>query len=104
LNHIASVTELLDAWREGDRSALDKLIPLVYSNLRTVAVAHLRRESGGQTIDPTALVHEACLRLVAVADPRFHNRAHFLSVASGVMRRILVDRARARVPLEQFPR
>jgi RNA polymerase sigma factor (TIGR02999 family) len=111
LNESASVTELLHAWREGDRSALDRLVPLVYSNLRTMAAAHLRRESGSQTIDPTALVHEAYLRLVGETDPEFHNRAHFLGVASRVMRQILVDRARARnadkrqggvrVPLEE---
>jgi RNA polymerase sigma-70 factor (ECF subfamily) len=111
LNESASVTELLHAWREGDRSALDRLVPLVYSNLRTMAAAHLRRESGSQTIDPTALVHEAYLRLVGETDPEFHSRAHFLGVASRVMRQILVDRARARnadkrqggvrVPLEE---
>lgn len=111
MNESASVTELLHAWREGDRSALDRLVPLVYSNLRTMAAAHLRRESGSQTIDPTALVHEAYLRLVGETDPEFHNRAHFLGVASRVMRQILVDRARARnadkrqggvrVPLEE---
>ena len=92
----STVTELLHAWREGDRTALDKLVPLVYSNLRGMAAAHLRRESGSQTIDPTALVHEAYLRLVGDTDPAFHNRAHFLGVASRVMRQILVDRARAR--------
>jgi RNA polymerase sigma factor (TIGR02999 family) len=76
-----------------------------------MAAAHLRRERGSQTIDPTALVHEAYLRLVGETDPEFHNRAHFLGVASRVMRQILVDRARARnadkrqggvrVPLEE---
>ena len=96
LNESASVTELLHAWRDGDRSALDQLVPLVYSNLRGMAAAHLHRESSSQTLDPTALVHEAYLRLVGDADPEFHNRAHFLGVASRVMRQILVDRARAR--------
>jgi len=96
LDHGESVTELLHAWREGDRSALDKLVPLVYSNLRGMAAAHLRRETGSRTIDPTALVHEAYLRLVGDTDPEYHNRAHFLGVASRVMRQILVDRARAR--------
>jgi RNA polymerase sigma factor (TIGR02999 family) len=95
LNDSTSVTELLHAWREGDRSALDRLVPLVYSNLRGMAAAHLRRETGSQTIDPTALVHEAYLRLVGDTDPEFHNRAHFLGVASRVMRQILVDRGRA---------
>jgi len=96
LSESASVTELLHAWREGDRSALDQLVPLVYANLRSMAAAHLHRESGSQTLDPTALVHEAYLRLVGDADPEFQNRAHFLGVASRVMRQILVDRARAR--------
>jgi RNA polymerase sigma factor (TIGR02999 family) len=96
LNESPSVTELLHAWREGDRAALDQLVPLVYSNLRGMAAAHLHRESGSQTLDPTALVHEAYLRLVGDADPEFQNRAHFLGVASRVMRQILVDRARAR--------
>ena len=96
MNESASVTELLRAWREGDRAALDQLVPLVYANLRTMAASHLRRETGSQTLDPTALVHEAYLRLVGGADPEFQNRAHFLGVASRVMRQILVDRARAR--------
>ncbi|HTB15324.1 MAG TPA: ECF-type sigma factor [Bryobacteraceae bacterium] len=96
LNESPSVTDLLHAWREGDRSALDRLVPLVYSNLRGMAAAHLHRESGSQTLDPTALVHEAYLRLVGDSDPEFQNRAHFLGVASRVMRQILVDRARAR--------
>jgi RNA polymerase sigma-70 factor, ECF subfamily len=110
LNESLSVTELLQAWREGDRSALDQLVPLVYANLRGMAAAHLRRETGSRTLDPTALVHEAYLRLVGDTDPEFQNRAHFLGVASRVMRQILVDRARsrkaqkrqggARVPLE----
>jgi RNA polymerase sigma-70 factor, ECF subfamily len=105
------ITALLDAWKEGDRSALDQLIPLVYSNLRRMALACLRRESVGQTLDPTALVHEAYLRMVGDTDPDFQNRAHFLGVAARVMRQILVDRARARnadkrsagirVPLEE---
>jgi RNA polymerase sigma-70 factor (ECF subfamily) len=84
LSESASVTELLHAW------------PLVYSNLRGMAAAYLRREAGSQTLDPTALVHEAYLRLVGETDPEFKNRAHFLGVASRVMRQILVDRARAR--------
>jgi RNA polymerase sigma-70 factor, ECF subfamily len=91
-----SVTVLLQAWRDGDRAALDDLVPLVYSNLRRMAAACLRREPDGQTLQPTALVHEAYLRLIGNSDPDFHNRAHFLGVAARVMRQILVDRARAR--------
>jgi RNA polymerase sigma factor (TIGR02999 family) len=91
-----SVTVLLQAWKEGDRAALDKLVPLVYTNLRRMAAAYVRRESDGQTLQPTALVHEAYLRLVGDNDPDFQNRAHFLGVAARVMRQVLVDRARAR--------
>lgn len=90
------VTVLLQAWKDGDRAALDKLVPLVYANLRRLAASYLRREPGGQTLQPTALVHEAYLRLIGDRDPDFHNRAHFLGVAARVMRQVLVDRARAR--------
>jgi RNA polymerase sigma-70 factor, ECF subfamily len=91
-----SVTTLLQAWKEGDRSALDRLVPLVYAELRRMAGACLRNESMAQTLEPTALVHEAYLRLVGESDPDFTNRAHFLGIAARVMRQILVDRARAR--------
>ena len=91
-----SVTVLLQYWRGGDRSALDRLVPLVYANLRRMAAAYLRREPDGQTLQPTALVHEAYIRLMGETDPDFHNRAHFLGIAARVMRQVLVDRARAR--------
>jgi RNA polymerase sigma factor (TIGR02999 family) len=87
---------LLQAWKEGDRAALDSLVPLVYSELRRLAAACLRQESNVQTLNPTALVHEAWLRLVGSRDPDFDSRAHFLGVAARLMRQILVDRARAR--------
>ena len=90
------VTQLLRAWKNGDRSALDQLVPLVYSELQKMAAAYLRREPDGQTLQPTALVHEAGLRLAGDADPAFNSRAHFLGVAARLMRQILVDRARAR--------
>jgi len=90
------ITALLDAWKDGDRAALDQLMPLVYANLRRMAAACLQREAGSQTLDPTALVHEAYLRMVGDTDPNFQNRAHFLGVAARVMRQILVDRARSR--------
>jgi RNA polymerase sigma-70 factor (ECF subfamily) len=96
LSEEASVTVLLQAWKDGDRAALDKLVPLVYANLRRMAAAYLRREPDGQTLQPTALVHEAYIRLIGDSDPDFHNRAHFLGVAARVMRQVLVDRARAR--------
>jgi RNA polymerase sigma-70 factor, ECF subfamily len=92
----ASVTTLLQAWKEGDRSALDQLVPLVYAELRRMAGACLKNEGPAQTLEPTALVHEAYLRLVGQSDPDFTNRAHFLGIAARVMRQILVDRARAR--------
>lgn len=90
------ITILLHQWRDGDRAALDSLVPFVYSELRRLAAACLRRESDVQTLDPTALVHEAYLRLVGDRDPDFNDRAHFLGVAARLMRQILVDRARAR--------
>jgi RNA polymerase sigma factor (TIGR02999 family) len=90
------VTQLLNAWKEGDRSALDRLVPLVYAELQKMASAYLRREPQGQTLQPTALVHEAWLRLAGNTSPDFSNRTHFLGVAARLMRQILVDRARAR--------
>jgi RNA polymerase sigma factor (TIGR02999 family) len=97
----APVTLLLHAWRDGDSTALDSLIPLVYDELKRMAAAQLSREPVGQTLQPTALVHEAWLRLVGAGDPDFgypdfHDSAHFRCVAARIMRRILVDRARAR--------
>ena len=88
------VGQLLDEWRGGDESAYDRLIPLVYADLRRLARGQLRREPAGHSLQPTVLVHEAYLRL-ADADVNWQNRVHFLSVAARVMRRILVERARA---------
>jgi RNA polymerase sigma factor (TIGR02999 family) len=90
------VTELLRAWTEGDAAAGDRLMPLVYDELRRRAAGHLRRERKNISLQPTALVHEAFLRLVDQRRVVWQNRAHFLAVASQMMRRILVDRARAR--------
>src|SRR5262245_40753475 len=89
------ITELLDAWTAGDPSARDRLIPLVYQDLRRRAAAYLRRERRGQTLQPTALVHEAYLRLIDQRRAAWSNRAQFFGVAAEMMRRILVDRARA---------
>ena len=89
------VTDLLRAWSGGDESARDELLPLIYGELRRRAAAHLRRERAGHTLQPTALVHEAYLRLVD-QDVAWKNRAQFLGLASEMMRRILVDHARAR--------
>lgn len=90
------VTVLLQAWKGGDSEALSRLIPLVYDELRRMAASHLGREASAHTLQPTALVHEAYIRLAGVAEPDFRNRAHFRCVAARVMRQILVDRARAR--------
>jgi RNA polymerase sigma factor (TIGR02999 family) len=88
------VTELLRAWSDGNDDARDRLMPLVYQELRRQAAAHIRRETPGHTLQPTALVHEAYLRLVDQRTP-WRNRAQFFGVAAELMRRILVDRARA---------
>ncbi len=90
------VTELLRAWSEGDRGALDRLVPLVYAELRRRANAQLARERGHHTLQPTALVHEAFLKLVDQRSARWENRAQFFAVSAQLMRRILVDHARAR--------
>jgi len=89
------VTGLLRAWSGGDQRARDELLPLIYGELRRRAAAHLRRERRGHSFQPTALVHEAYLRLVDQQVP-WKNRAHFFGLASEMMRRILVDHARAR--------
>jgi RNA polymerase sigma factor (TIGR02999 family) len=91
----ADVTELLQAWSEGDEGARDRLMPLVYDELRRRAAARLRRERRDHTLQPTALVHEAYLRLIDQRRAVWRNRAQFFAVASEIMRRILVDRARA---------
>jgi RNA polymerase sigma factor (TIGR02999 family) len=90
------VTEILLAWSRGDENAVERLVPLVYEDLRRRAAAALRSERPGHTLTPTALVHEAYLRLVDRDLPRFESRKHFYSVAARVMRQVLVDHARAR--------
>ena len=92
----SDVTELLRAWSDGDARALDALVPLVYEELRRRAAVALRRENVGHTLQPTALVHEAYVRLAGQRRIAWKNRAQFLGVAAEMMRRILVDRARAR--------
>jgi len=88
------VTELLVDWRDGDQAALDKLIPLVYDELHRLASRQLRRERSDHTLQTTALVHEAYLRLVDQRNANWQNRAQFFGVAAQLMRRILVDYAR----------
>jgi len=89
-----AVTALLQAWSRGDAGARDRLIPLVYDDLRRRAARQLRRERSGHTLQPTALVHEAYLRLLGQKDVVWQNRAQFFGIASQMMRRILVDHAR----------
>jgi RNA polymerase sigma-70 factor, ECF subfamily len=88
------VTRILHAWGSGDQHAVDKLMPLVYGELRRLARQYMRRERPGHTLQPTALVHEAYLRLVDQHAVKWQNRAHFFGVAAQLMRRILVDYAR----------
>lgn len=90
------VTQLLVQWKGGDRESLDRLIPLVYKELRLIAQRFLREEKPGHTLQSTALVHEAYLRLVDQSQMNWQNRAHFFGVAATIMRNILVDHARAR--------
>jgi RNA polymerase sigma factor (TIGR02999 family) len=87
---------LLDRARQGQPAAVEELVPILYTELRRIAARSLRRERPGQTLQPTALVHEAYLRLLKDADLSFQNRAHFLAIAARSMRQILVERARAR--------
>ena len=89
------VTQLLDRWATGDRGALDALMPVVYGELRKIADAYLRRERTGHTLQPTALVNEAWLRLVRQNHPRFDHRKQFYALAAQMMRRVLVDHARS---------
>ncbi len=89
------LTRILSALAAGDARAADQLLPLVYDELRQLAAARMQQEAPGQTLDATALVHEAYLRLVTPADAaRWDNRAHFFAAAATAMRRILIDRAR----------
>jgi RNA polymerase sigma factor (TIGR02999 family) len=90
------VTRLLIAWSEGDQAALEKLIPLVYQELRRLAKLYLKRERPGHSLQTTALVHEAYLRLIDSSRVRWQNRAHFFAISAQLMRRILVDFARSR--------
>jgi RNA polymerase sigma-70 factor, ECF subfamily len=91
---LRNVTELLRAWSNGDRPALDQLTPLVYQELRKLAASCLRRERPGHTLQPTALIHEAYLRLIDQDSPDWESRTHFFGIASRLMRQILVEYAR----------
>ena len=93
-DHMSDATVLLTAAGRGDPKAADELLELVYQELRQLAARKMAQESPGHTLQPTALVHEAWLRLVGSQNPTFANRAHFFSAAAEAMRRILIDRAR----------
>src|ERR1700754_2153812 len=88
------VTQLLVDWGAGDQNALEELLPLIYNELRRLAHHFLYRERTGHTLQTTALVHEAYLKLVDQRDPHWQNRAHFFAIAAQAMRRILIDSAR----------
>ncbi len=90
------VTQLLLDWSRGDRAALDELMPLVYQELRKLASAYLRSERPDHTLQPTALIHEAYLRMIGNDMPQWQSRAHFFGVAARLMRQILVEHARSR--------
>jgi RNA polymerase sigma-70 factor, ECF subfamily len=94
-------TQLLLAWQQGDPSALDQLIPVVYEELKRIARYYLRNERVGSTMQTTALVNEAYVRLVDSTQMQWQNRAHFLSVAARLMRRVLVDEARKRASVKR---
>jgi len=90
------ITEQLIAWSKGDDAALEQLIPAVYQELRRMADHYLRGEDSGHSLQPTALVHEAYLRLIDQTKVEWQNRAHFFGVAAQMMRRILIDHAKAK--------
>src|SRR5438309_6364790 len=90
----SGVTQLLVRWSNGDQGAAESLLPLVYAELRRLAGSYLRRERSDHTLQPTALVHEAYMKLVDQKQVKWQNRAHFFGIAAQVMRRILMDHAR----------
>jgi RNA polymerase sigma factor (TIGR02999 family) len=90
------VTALLQAWSAGDRTALDRLVPIVHAELRRLARRYMRQERAGHTLQTTALIHEAYIRLVDAQGVNWQNRAHFFGISARVMRQVLVDFARRR--------
>ena len=95
--NMSDATVLLTAVEQGDPTAAERLLTLLYDELRRLATSKMAQEAPNQTLQPTALVHEAWLRLVASKNPRFENRAHFFSAAAEAMRRILIDNARRKL-------
>jgi RNA polymerase sigma factor (TIGR02999 family) len=100
MSEAADITQVLQAIDRSEAGAADKLLPLVYAELRRLAGARMANEMSGQTLQPTALVHEAWLRLVKDGDRTWQNRAHFFGAAAEAMRRILIERARHRSRLK----
>jgi len=98
---VSDVTRILNAIGGGDAQAAEELLPLVYEELRKLAAHRMAQEQPGQTLQPTALVHEAWLRLVGEGNPRFEGRGHFFAAAAEAMRRILIDRARQKLSLKR---
>jgi RNA polymerase sigma factor (TIGR02999 family) len=98
---MTDVTSLLNSVRSGDAAATDQLLILVYDELRRIAAQRLARETAAQTFQPTALVHEAYLRLVGTQSPMWENRAHFFAAAAEAMRRVLIDAARRKQRLKR---
>lgn len=94
---IDQITEYLRAWEQGDDGALERLLPFVYAELRAIAARHLSAERPGHTLQPTALVNEAYLKLRGLGNVPWHDRTHFFAIASRIMRRLLVDHARAKM-------
>jgi RNA polymerase sigma-70 factor, ECF subfamily len=90
----AQLTKLLQAWGQGDPEALERLTPLIYGELRKLARFHMSREAPGHTLQPTALINEAFLKLIDIEEPDWKSRKHFYRAASQIMRRVLVDYAR----------
>ncbi|HYP05351.1 MAG TPA: sigma-70 family RNA polymerase sigma factor [Bryobacteraceae bacterium] len=97
----ADVTRLLVRWREGNEEALQSLTPIVYEELRRLAESYMRRESAGHTLQATALVHEAYMRLIGSAEIQFQDRAHFFGIAARLMRQVLVQHARTKGALKR---
>ena len=91
---MSDVTRILESIEQGDPKAADRLLPLVYEELRKLAASRMANEAPNQTLQPTALVHEAWLRLVGDTNPNFSGRAHFFGAAAEAMRRILIEKAR----------
>lgn len=98
---VSDVTRLLEAMQQGETQAAEELLPLVYDELRGIAAYKMAQESSGHTLQPTALVHEAWLRLIGDGNQQFDGRAHFFAVAAEAMRRILVESARRKRSLKR---